>query len=257
MKSILNNINISTAFNHIIAPYNVNIRVGNAICQIGRGSFSSINNIILSRNDLIIEPRVILKIGQYIEINKSSRIICGYSEHLKDNEIYNTFSNSLHLKKIIKQKLPDIKTTIIGNNVILSQNSVVLSGSYIKDNSIVGACCLVNKEVEENSLVVGVPAKKIKNINRKFDWWNLEEEEIINYFNNNRYLAKNWIPKTILMTAEISDNSLMHQLKIEGIMKENNIYPVSLLKEHHIKYLAQNGSENSIIVSDEVFDDLK
>ncbi|GAB6168391.1 hypothetical protein JCM1393_08510 [Clostridium carnis] len=41
-------------------------------------------------------------------------------------------------------------------------NSTILPGVIIGKQSIVGACSLVDKNVEENSLVAGVPAKRIR-----------------------------------------------------------------------------------------------
>ncbi|MBY6915084.1 acyltransferase [Clostridium botulinum] len=59
---------------------------------------------------------------------------------------------------------------IIGDYAKVYSNSTVLSGVKIRDKGIVAACSLVNKEVEENVLVAGVPAKKVrdrKSLNKK------------------------------------------------------------------------------------------
>ena len=50
----------------------------------------------------------------------------------------------------------------IGENNLFGTNSTVLQGITIESNSIVGASSLVNKKVESNLVVVGVPAKEIK-----------------------------------------------------------------------------------------------
>lgn len=59
-----------------------------------------------------------------------------------------------------------IKTNpiIIEENVWLGANVVVLPGVKIGKNSIVGAGSVVTKDIELNVIVVGNPAKKLKNI---------------------------------------------------------------------------------------------
>jgi acetyltransferase-like isoleucine patch superfamily enzyme len=58
------------------------------------------------------------------------------------------------------QKIRVEKTTI-GENVFLGANAVVLPGVNIGDNSIVGAGSIVTKNVPENSVVGGNPARFI------------------------------------------------------------------------------------------------
>ena len=50
---------------------------------------------------------------------------------------------------------------IIKDNVYLGQSCTILRGITIGENTIVGACSLVNKSLEPNSVYAGVPAKKI------------------------------------------------------------------------------------------------
>lgn len=57
------------------------------------------------------------------------------------------------------------KRPIIGNNVVLHANSMVIGGIKIGDNAIIGAGAVVVKDVPENATVVGNPAKIIlKNV---------------------------------------------------------------------------------------------
>ena len=50
----------------------------------------------------------------------------------------------------------------IGNHVWIGINATILKGVTIGDGAIIAAGAVVNKDVEENSLVGGVPAKVIK-----------------------------------------------------------------------------------------------
>jgi acetyltransferase-like isoleucine patch superfamily enzyme len=75
---------------------------------------------------------------------------------------------------------------IIGNDVWIGMNALILSGVMIGDGAIIAANSVVTKDVEPYSIVGGNPAKKIKN---RFDdktiegllqikWWDWELEKI-------------------------------------------------------------------------------
>lgn len=87
-----------------------------------------------------------------------------------DVEIRNTDSHMIYdldMKKRINQG----KKVKIGNNVWLGARTMILKGVEIEDNSIVAVGSIVNRNVEGNTIVAGVPAKKVKeNI-----YWTREE----------------------------------------------------------------------------------
>lgn len=53
---------------------------------------------------------------------------------------------------------------IIGKNVWIGANVTIVAGVTIGDNAIVGAGSVVTRDVEKDTVVGGIPAKKIKNI---------------------------------------------------------------------------------------------
>lgn len=53
----------------------------------------------------------------------------------------------------------------IGNNVWIGSNATILSGVTIGDGAIIAAGAVVTKDVDENTIVGGVPAKYIRDIN--------------------------------------------------------------------------------------------
>lgn len=63
-----------------------------------------------------------------------------------------------------KKKMANSKLIKIGNNVWIGANCTILPGVKIGDNAIVAAGAVVTKDVPENSIVAGVPAKVIKEI---------------------------------------------------------------------------------------------
>lgn len=56
------------------------------------------------------------------------------------------------------------KAPIIGNNVTIGAGAKVLANAIIGDNSVIGANAVVTSEIPENSVAVGIPARKIKSI---------------------------------------------------------------------------------------------
>jgi bifunctional N-acetylglucosamine-1-phosphate-uridyltransferase/glucosamine-1-phosphate-acetyltransferase GlmU-like protein len=57
-----------------------------------------------------------------------------------------------------------VEKTIIGNNVFLGANAVVLAGVKIGDGAIVGAGSVVTKDVASYMVVAGNPAKEISSV---------------------------------------------------------------------------------------------
>lgn len=57
------------------------------------------------------------------------------------------------------------KPITIGDNVWIGGNSTILMGVTIGDNVVIGAGSVVNKDIPDNALAVGNPAKIIRYIN--------------------------------------------------------------------------------------------
>lgn len=53
---------------------------------------------------------------------------------------------------------------VLGKNVWVGSNSTILQGVTVGDNAVVAAGAVVNKNVPDNVVVGGVPAKIIKKI---------------------------------------------------------------------------------------------
>lgn len=75
---------------------------------------------------------------------------------------------------------------VIGNDVWIGYEAVILSGVTIGDGAVIGSRAVVTKDVEPYTIVGGIPAKPIR---KRFDeqmikklgkigWWNWDEEQI-------------------------------------------------------------------------------
>lgn len=63
-----------------------------------------------------------------------------------------------------------IARVVIGNRVFVGAGAIILPGSKIGDDSIVGAGAVVRGEVPRGSLVVGNPAKVVQDVASVADW---------------------------------------------------------------------------------------
>lgn len=76
--------------------------------------------------------------------------------------------------------------TVIGNDVWIGQNAVILPGVHIGDGAIIGANSVVGSDVEPYTIVAGNPAKFLRKrfgdelieLLLKFRWWDKSVEDI-------------------------------------------------------------------------------
>ena len=76
--------------------------------------------------------------------------------------------------------------TVIGNDVWIGQNAVILPGVHIGDGAIIGLNSVVAGDVPPYTIVAGNPAKKIRKrfddelieLMLRFKWWDKSIEEI-------------------------------------------------------------------------------
>lgn len=139
----------------------------NEMAQIGDynyfGPYTMVNNAIIG-NFCSIAPSVKIGPGNH---SKSFITTCNkISSELINFKMYN-------------------EPAVIGNDVWLGANVVVLQGVKIGNGAIVGANSLVNKDIPDFSIAVGNPAKiigyrfdedTIKTIDQS-QWWNHDIEE--------------------------------------------------------------------------------
>ncbi len=126
-----------------------------------------------------------LEIGSFCSISSNVTILLG-GNHRGDwittfpfNMIFEEFGQ-------IKGHPSSNGDVIIGNDVWIALNTLILSGVTIGDGAIIAANSVVTKDIEPYTVVGGNPAKKIKN---RFDdktienllkikWWNWDLEKI-------------------------------------------------------------------------------
>lgn len=93
-------------------------------------------------------------------------ITIGKNVHITDGVKFITHDGGTLL---FRDRVPDLEITkpiSIGNNVYFGNNVIVLPGVSIGSNVIIGAGAVVTKNIPDNSVAVGVPARVIKSIDQ-------------------------------------------------------------------------------------------
>lgn len=80
-------------------------------------------------------------------------------------------TNQNRPNEIPKQRELVVKEVTIGNNVWFGENVTVLLGVKIGNGVIIGANSVVTKDVPDNSIAVGIPARVIKVFNYDTNMW--------------------------------------------------------------------------------------
>lgn len=162
LKNIINSIKFSG-----IGSLNV---VGKSPLIHGRGEIIAGKNLSLRSVSIPIElyankgARIILgnnvRINNGVIISAQLGIYIGNNTLIADQAIvYDTDWHGIDGQET------KISPVTIGNNVWIGTRAVILKGVKIGDNSIIGAGSVVTKNVPENSLFAGNPARYIRHTN--------------------------------------------------------------------------------------------
>ena len=93
-----------------------------------------------------------VSIGAAREIIIGNNVLCGANSIITDTDWHSGRSNTLP------------KTVIIEDNVWIGVNTTILKGVTIGENSIIGACSLVVKDIPPNVIAGGNPCRVLKQI---------------------------------------------------------------------------------------------
>ncbi len=134
-----------------------------------------------------------LVIGKFCQIAAGTKFIMGPANHRISSVTtypFNVFGGawSENTPPHMSQ-LPFKGDTIIGNDVWIGRESVIMPGVKIGDGAIIGAYSVVTKDVPPYSVAGGNPAKFIK---KRFDeelielllkikWWDFEPEKLVQF----------------------------------------------------------------------------
>lgn len=73
---------------------------------------------------------------------------------------------------ILRKEVPDLEWTApisVGNDVYIGVRTTVLPGVRIGNRVIIGACSVVTRDIPDNSVAAGVPARVIRSVDEYLD----------------------------------------------------------------------------------------
>ncbi len=129
-----------------------------------------------------------LIIGKFCQIAAGVEFVMNGANHqMNAVSTYPFYTlNGWNMKPPKASDLPLKGDTVIGNDVWIGQNAVILPGVRIGDGAIIGANSVVGSEVAPYTVAVGNPARPIRKrfddemiaLLLKFRWWNKSVNEI-------------------------------------------------------------------------------
>lgn len=149
----------------------------NAIINIGKGF--KMNNeyaanvigrqqkcIYISKGNLVIKDNVGVSSAAIIchnAITIGNNVLIGGNTVIYDTDFHSLDFND---RNAIPEIVTNVKTApvVINDNVFIGAHSIILKGVTIGCNSIIGAGSVVAKNIPQNEIWAGNPAKKIKDI---------------------------------------------------------------------------------------------
>ena len=145
------------------------------ILNIGEGS------TVLGKVDFGSEPYLIT-IGENVRITDGVRFI--------------THDGGVHVLRNL-YNIPDADKfgqIIVGDNTFIGIKSIIMPGIKVGKNVIIGAGSIVTKDIPDNTVVAGIPARKIKSIEQ---YYNNSREKLewtkgMGYYEKKEFLLKKY-----------------------------------------------------------------
>jgi acetyltransferase-like isoleucine patch superfamily enzyme len=146
-----------------------------------------------------------LKVGKFCSIAGGVRFLIGGNHDMQSFTTYPFSAISTdgvliwpETKLAIEDNKAEKKESFgieVGNDVWIGCSSIVLSGVKIGDGAVIGAGCVVAKNVNPYEIVIGNPIRTLKyrftpqQIEKllKIKWWDFDEEKLVGAF---KYLHK-------------------------------------------------------------------
>lgn len=167
----------------------------------------------------VTQPSLI-EIGNNVEITNNVTILC-------HDYAWSVF------KQLHGEIMGSNKKVVIGNNVFIGVNTVILRGISIGDNCVIGAGSIVTKDIPNNTVAVGNPAKVIMTIDefyekRKQSYINDAKELLIEYYKKNKSippkeLFRDYFPIFMNEEENIKNNKTFSRILKLGGNKETTI----------------------------------
>lgn len=145
------------------------------------------NKCVLYHYPFVNNDRLI--IGKFCSIASGAKFIFNGANHtLRSLSTYPfpVMANEWDLEVPVNQSWDNKGDIVIGNDVWIGYEAIIMAGVTIGDGAIIGTRAVVTKDVKPYTIVGGIPAKKIRmrfsdehiDLLMKLKWWNWSEQTI-------------------------------------------------------------------------------
>lgn len=143
----------------ILASGKGNIHIGDG-CVIGSGFRMYCREQIIIGNHVLISWNVFISDYDAHSIHPAERLL--ELNHIQETFFPNFQKRASHNKRSDIKPGYSSKPVTIGNNVWIGANAIILKGVSIGSGSVIAAGSVVTKDVPNNCVVAGNPAKVVK-----------------------------------------------------------------------------------------------
>jgi acetyltransferase-like isoleucine patch superfamily enzyme len=135
--------------------------------QVQLGNNCKLEHAICFKYDGIWQPGPRITIGNRNFIGNNCEFNIKKSVQIGDDNLiasgcrFIDHDHGIGQGKLMKDQLCTEAAIVIGNNVWIGANAIILKGVTIEDGVIIAAAAVVNRSISANEIWAGVPAKKI------------------------------------------------------------------------------------------------
>ena len=147
-----------TLLSQCYMPWPSQIGIGKN-CRLEHGIYFKFDNIRKSGRNINIGNHVFL--GAFCEFNITDSIHIGDHCLIASGCKFIDHNHGMALDEKMMNQIGDESEIIIGDDVWIGCNSIILKGVKIGNGAIVGAGSVVTKVIGKNEIWAGIPAKKI------------------------------------------------------------------------------------------------
>lgn len=153
-----------------------------------------LHNVIIGDYTYVLSSISNAVIGKFCSIGPDCKIGLGKHPSERFASIHPAFYSKNNLGCLVsfskKDLFDETEMIEIGNDVWIGSNCIILDGVKIGDGVIVGAGAVVTKDVDDYSIVGGVPARLIR---KRFTEEQIKQMKIAQWWNKDiAWIQENW-----------------------------------------------------------------
>jgi len=113
-----------------------------------------------------------ISIGQNLHIVSGGKLLIGSNTTISSNVLITNIDHGYEIIDVhIMQQPIQIKETIIGSNCFIGAGVMILPGTHLGKQCIVGSNSVVKGKFPDYSVIVGAPAKVVKHYDCQLHEW--------------------------------------------------------------------------------------